>query len=126
MLSESKGVVLRDYRAFWMGHKGDIKNRYTTNKQKLPEHAIEDMREAYRRSQEYLQTIKAEVSSEEKMKEAFRKQLLLVAGFKQGEIDKIDIVSITDEEFQAMVRQKLLGMMANNGAKQKIISTEEV
>src|SRR4030067_1322478 len=32
MLAESKGLVLRDYRQFWMGHKGDIENRYTTNK----------------------------------------------------------------------------------------------
>lgn len=36
MLAESKGLVLRDYRQFWMGHKGDIENRYTTNKQRLP------------------------------------------------------------------------------------------
>ena len=43
MLAESKGMVLRDYRQFWMGHKGDIENRYTTNKQKLPESVIEDM-----------------------------------------------------------------------------------
>jgi len=56
MLAESKGMVLRDYRQFWMGHKGDIENRYTTNKCRLPEGVIEDMREAYKRSQEYLQT----------------------------------------------------------------------
>jgi len=52
MLAESKGLVIRDYRQFWMGHKGDIENRYTTNKCRLPEDVIEDMREAYRRSQE--------------------------------------------------------------------------
>jgi hypothetical protein len=27
MLAESKGLVLRDYRQFWMGHKGDIEHR---------------------------------------------------------------------------------------------------
>ena len=27
MLAESKGLVLRDYRQLWMGHKGDIENR---------------------------------------------------------------------------------------------------
>ena len=48
MLAESKGLVLRDYRQFWMGHKGDIENRYTTNKQKLPETVIEDMRAGLR------------------------------------------------------------------------------
>jgi len=45
MLAESKGLVLRDYRQFWMGHKGDIESRYTTNKCKLPEAVVEDMRE---------------------------------------------------------------------------------
>ena len=44
MLAESKGLVLRDYRQFWMGHKGDIEGRYTTNKHKLPESVVEDMR----------------------------------------------------------------------------------
>lgn len=29
MLAGSKGFVLRDYRKFWMEHKGDIENRYT-------------------------------------------------------------------------------------------------
>ncbi|MEM3733275.1 MAG: site-specific integrase, partial [Candidatus Bathyarchaeia archaeon] len=126
MLAESKGLVLRDYRQFWMGHKGDIENRYTTNKQKLPESVIEDMREAYRRSQEYLQTTRAEASSEEKVKESFRKQLLLVAGFKKEEIEKMDLLSLSDEEFQSMVRQKLLGAMINNGAKQKVVGINEV
>jgi len=68
MLAESKGLVLRDYRQFWMGHKGDIENRYTTNKCRLPESVIEDMREAYRRSQEYLQTTRFKETSEEKLR----------------------------------------------------------
>jgi len=105
MLAESKGLVLRDYRQFWMGHKGDIENRYTTNRQKLPEHVVEDMREAYRRSQEYLQTTRVE-AGEEKVKESFRKQLLLVAGFKQEEIEKMDVLNLSDEEFQKMVREE--------------------
>jgi len=52
MLAESKGLVLRDYRQFWMGHKGDIEARYTTNKQRLPEDVVEELREAYRKAQE--------------------------------------------------------------------------
>jgi hypothetical protein len=68
MLAESKGLMLRDYRQFWMWHKGDIENRYTTNKQRLPEDVIEDMREAYRKSQEYLQTTKGESTNEETTK----------------------------------------------------------
>jgi hypothetical protein len=107
MLAESRGLVLRDYRQFWMGHKGDIENRHTTNKCRLPESVIEDMREAYRRSQEHVQTIVSE-TSKEKLVEEFRKQLLLVAGFKPEEVENMSISALTDEEFQEMVRKRLL------------------
>jgi hypothetical protein len=125
MLAESKGLVLRDYRQFWMGHKGDIENRYTTNKQRLPESVVEDMREAYKRSQDFLQTTEREETSEEKLRESFRKQLLLVAGFKQEELDKIDLPSMSDEELQEIVRKKLLGAQTMNNAKQKVVSVDE-
>jgi hypothetical protein len=126
MLAESKGLVLRDYRQFWMGHKGDIENRYTTNKCKLPESVIEDMREAYRRSQEYLQTAKIAETSEEKLAQTFRKQLLLVAGFKQEELDKMDLSAINDEELQDIVRKRLLGTSTGDCPKQKVVNTDEV
>jgi len=105
MLAESKGLVLRDYRGFWMGHKGDIENRYTTNKGRLPESVIEDMREAYKRSQKFIQTTGGETS--ENVKETFRKQLLLVAGFSPEEVEALD-PSMDDEAFQEMVRSCLL------------------
>ena len=126
MLAESKGLVLRDYRQFWMGHKGDIENRYTTNKCRLPESVIEDMREAYRRSQEYLQTTKVEETSEEKLRQAFRKQLLLVAGFSQDEVEKMDIRTMSDEELQAIIRKRLLGEKANDCTAQKVVPLEDV
>ena len=126
MLAESKGLLLRDYRQFWMGHKGGIENRYTTNKCKLPESVIEDMREAYRRSQEYLQTMKFQETSEEKLRQAFRKQLLLVAGFEQAEVDKLDLSSLSDEELQKIVRNKLLGAETDDCPKQKVVDVDEV
>ena len=125
MLAESKGLVLRDYRQFWMGHKGDIENRYTTNKCRLPESVIEDMREAYKRSQEYLQTTKPE-TGRERLIEEFRKQLLVVAGFSQDEIDRIDVTGLTDEEFQDLVRKRLLGRSDEDCGTQKVVSLDEL
>ena len=84
------------------------------------------MRDAYRRSEEFLQTVEVEGTREEKVREEFRKQLLLVAGFKQDEIEKMDVMSKSDEEFQGLVRERLLGKMANNGARQKVIDLGEV
>ena len=125
MLAESKGLVLRDYRQFWMGHKGDIENRYTTNKCKLPESVIEDMREAYRRSQDFLQTRLEETSSEQKLKHAFRKQLLLVAGFSQHEVEKTDLTSISDEELQTIIRKRLLGEKTSD-CTQKAVTVDNI
>jgi hypothetical protein len=125
MLAESKGLVLRDYRQFWMGHKGDIENRYTTNKCKLPESVIEDMREAYRRSQEYLQTTKPQTSKESLIQE-FRRQLLLVAGFSQEEVGQINIAGLSDEEFQELVSRRLLGNRSGDCGVQKVVGLNEL
>lgn len=127
MLAESKGFVLRDYRKFWMGHKGDIENRYTTNKCRLPETVIEDMRQAYKRSQEHLQTIRLEeTDSEERLRQAFRKQLLLVAGFNPDEVEKTDLSSVSDEELQTIIRKKLLGEKADDSKVQKAVTINDV
>jgi hypothetical protein len=133
MLAESKGLVLRDYRQFWMGHKGDIENRYTTNKRRLPDAVIDDMRQAYERSQEFLQTGEKAQANEDKLRRSFRKQLLLVAGLSEDEVDKMDLSSVTDEELQGIVRRKLLGdtttsslkRQVTNSQKQKVVKVED-
>lgn len=83
------------------------------------------MREAYKRSQDFLQTTEREEAKEEKLRDSFRKQLLIVSGFSQEEVDKMDLPSISDEELQAIVRKKLLGT-ETDCAKQKAVNTAEV
>jgi integrase len=56
LLAEAQGILPRDYRVFWMGHKGDIEHQYTTNKHRSPEDLIEDMREKYRLASKFLET----------------------------------------------------------------------
>ncbi|MBL7080771.1 site-specific integrase [Candidatus Bathyarchaeota archaeon] len=125
LIAESQGKITHAYRQFFMGHKGDIEARYTTNKGRLPESIIEDMREAYQRSQKFLQTTKKGEAEEETMRASFRKQLLLVAGFSVEDVEELD-PSMDDETFQETVRKKLLGSMANNGANQKVINVRDV
>jgi len=124
MLAESKGLIIRDYRQFFMGHKGDIEARYTTNKYRLPPDVVEDMRSSYAKCAELLETMKK--ISEDEVAVAFRRQLMLVVGFKSEELDKMDIASMTDDEVYEAIRQKLVGMMVNNGARQRVIPIEEV
>lgn len=47
-------------------------------------------------------------------------RLLAVAGFSQEEVTKYDLANMTDEELHNLVRQRLLGVMANNGSHQKV------
>ena len=82
------------------------------------------MRESYRKSLEYLETIKIEVS-EDKLQNALRRQLLLVAGFDGGEIDELDL-NMSDEEFQETVRRRLIGSLVNNGNSQRVVGVDDV
>ena len=86
---------------------------------------IEEMREAYRKCLKYLETRVSGVS-EDNAKLYLQQQLLLTAGYKQEEIDKMDLTVITNEEFQQILRDKLLGKMTANGAKQKVIPTGDI
>ncbi len=103
MLAESKGLVLRDYRQRWMGHKGDIETTYTLGKQKLPPHVIEDMREAYRRSQSYLQTTQPAQNGD---MGRMTKRLLMLMGFSPEEIEELDLENMTDEEVTELAEQR--------------------
>ncbi|MGI0066289.1 MAG: hypothetical protein ACREAT_05975, partial [Nitrosotalea sp.] len=53
---------------FFMGHKGSIEAKYTTNKGILPDSLISEMRNAYSRSEEFLDLEKCEVQPLEKQK----------------------------------------------------------
>jgi hypothetical protein len=57
LVAENHGKISHAYRQFFMGHKGDMEARYTTNKGRLPEDLMEDMRAAYARCEPYLSTM---------------------------------------------------------------------
>jgi integrase len=126
LLAESRGKMTHAYRAFFMGHVGDIEARYTTNKGRLPPDLIEDMRDAYRRSLAFLETTKP-ADHEAELKASFRQQMLLVAGLTEKEIGKMDLDAMTDAELQRIVRDKLVGATTPNGdrpangGKQKVV-----
>ena len=54
LIAESRGKITHDFRVFFMGHKGTIESRYTTNKGILPVILINEMSNAFTRSEEYL------------------------------------------------------------------------
>lgn len=55
-IAEHKQQITHSNSQFFMGHKGEMLARYTTNKGRLPEDMIEGMREEYQRSENFLMT----------------------------------------------------------------------
>ena len=47
LIAESQGRIAHDFHIFFMGHKGSMQARYTTNKGVLPESLLEEMRAAF-------------------------------------------------------------------------------
>ena len=123
-IAESKGLISHPWRQFIMGHKGDIEARYSTNK-RLPPDMIEEMRESYRKCLKFLETRISDVS-EDNAKLFLQQQLLSAVGYKQDEIDKIDLTSVSNEDFQQLLRDKVAGAMSDNGAKQKVIPVSDI
>ena len=75
LLAESNGKVTAAYRAHWMGHKGDIDARYTTNKARLPETVVEDMRTSFQAAETFLTTETTHVTDvKEMLLQTFRDQ----------------------------------------------------
>jgi hypothetical protein len=56
IIAESKGSITHPYVQFFMGHKGDMEARYSTNKIRLPPDMIEDMRQRYTACEPFLST----------------------------------------------------------------------
>ena len=125
IIAESKGLVSHPYLQFMMGHKGDIEARYSTNKGRLPPTMIEEMREVYKKCEPLLST-KAESATEEQIKKTFNEQFLVMSGYSKEEIENMNLDELSNEELQNIVRQKLLGVMTNNGSRQKVIPLGEV
>jgi len=95
---------------------------------KSPEYDEEWFRNEYRKVEPHINVISNPkgLKGDQDLKLAFKRELLLVAGYNQKEIDAMSLTAISDEDLNAKIREKLLGVMTNNGAKQKVVGVEEV
>lgn len=106
-IAESKGLVSHPWRQFFMGHKGDIEAKYSTNKRLLPDQ-IEEMRKSYQRSLKFLETVE-NGPNEEDLSRKFKKQILLLDGFTEEEMDESGLLDLEDDELRIRRREKLFG-----------------
>ncbi|MGI0070415.1 MAG: hypothetical protein ACREAN_09215 [Nitrosopumilaceae archaeon] len=99
LIAESRGKIAHDFRVFFMGHKGSMEAKYTTNKGILPDLLISEMRDAFSRSEEFLDLEKGKILPPE----------------KQKEIPKEKLQNLTEEEISLL--QKLLQKIGENKAE---------
>ena len=125
MVAENHGKISHPYTVFFMGHKGDMSSRYSTHKGRLRDQDIEDMRTAFKKCQEFLQSQKLGTDTEEILSQ-FRRQLLMLAGYNESEVNALDLQSLSNEKLQKMARQKLMGTLTANGARQMIVPPTEL
>ena len=93
LLAESHGKIAHDFRVFFMGHKGSIEARYTTNKGRLPESLISEMKRVFMQSEPYLSTWQNDVN-----KEQDKKEILLEMWKDQAKLYGIDPMKIKIEK----------------------------
>ncbi|MGI0070265.1 MAG: hypothetical protein ACREAN_08430 [Nitrosopumilaceae archaeon] len=90
LLAESHGRIAHAYRQFFMGHKGDMESRYTTNKGRLSDEMIEDMRRTFQQSEQFLST--------DEIQEKDKKELLLEMWREQAKLYGINPLKIKIEK----------------------------
>lgn len=113
-------VLGREIVEALMGHKAFLDSSYRRFTEK-------QMGEFYLKGMNAVTVmLKRESVNEREVKKAFKEQFLLVAGFKQDEVEQMDLEEMNNEELQSVVRQKLVGVMTGNGSRQKVIPVQEV
>jgi hypothetical protein len=123
-IAESKGMLSHPWRQFFMGHKGDIEARYSTNK-RLPPDIVEGMRSAYRKCLQFIETRAAEGGTNE-MKEYMRQQVLLALGVDEKEVQGMDLAGMSNDEFQSILKTRITSAMTGNGNKQRVIPRADI
>ncbi len=88
LIAESRGKVTHDFRVFWMGHKGSIEARYTTNKSILPKALMDEMRESFKRSEEFLDLEKSSEDPLEKRRDALKETVGKLSDNQLADVQK--------------------------------------
>ena len=106
-----------------MGHVGDIEATYTTNKNRLPENVMADMRKCFEGCSEYLET----ASSGRVPADHMHAVILRSVGYKDDEIEAMGgIERIPEDKISELIKQKVVSNMVNNGSRQKVVLQKEI
>ncbi len=95
---------------------------------KSPQYDVEFFRNEYHKVEPQLNLLSNPkgAKGDQDLKLAFKRELLLVAGYAKQDVDAMNLAEVNDEDLNSKIREKLLGVMTNNGAKQKVVTEKEV
>lgn len=128
MHAESEQLVTHAYAQFFMGHTGDIERTYTLNKHKLPPDVMQGIKDSAKRIQKVVQTRvpKEDIVTVEEARSIGKETWFLSLGFSKEEIQKLDLAHKEGEELRSALKHKLLGLLSENGRRQKVVAPDEV
>ena len=98
--------LLESWVTFWMGHSGDVEQVYRHRK-KLADSQLEQMREAYARASEMLQTTKLHKDNGGQIRREIRSAALMAVGCSDDDIKQLDLDKLNTEEFSEALRKRL-------------------
>jgi hypothetical protein len=107
MIAEVDGVIIRDFRVFWMRHRGDIEHTYTLSK-RLPEDVIQKnalgLQESLRQVPHHAQHGK----NMDAVKSHMNTQFLLVRGLTMEEIEamELDTANLATEDIDRLADKR--------------------
>lgn len=120
LIAENHGKVSHAYRQFFMGHVGDMEAKYTTNKGRLPDALLEDMRLRFTNSEEYLTTRKTQ--DEEEIQ---KRQFLLTARMLfPTKVKMIEDILARHRVF-AEASEEIQELLNPNSREARTVSSEE-
>jgi hypothetical protein len=125
MLAESNGVIIRDYRVFFMGHKGDIEHTYTTNKRVLQPNVVEDMRTSFTKAQKFLQS-EGSLADGHSLRDETYKRMLILAGYTEKEIVEQKLLEMDEDQVAQKARERLFSSVFGEAKGQKVISLDSL
>ena len=118
-IAEQKGLVSHPWRQYWMGHSGDMESRYSTNKN-LRDSEIEEMRQAYSKCLQYLETQFKSMREEEQHsleKSLTGTVLMKIFGYSKEESERL--MELSDDELQKELQKKLGNAMDGESVRRK-------
>lgn len=121
--AENRGLVSHSFWQHWMGHSGDMSARYSVNRGKVPPSLFNEMRTAYKRCEPFLSSGPADRTRSES-DQRLKRLVLKVAGYTDAELDKVAWETVTDEEIETMVGERV-GRSAT-GPTQQVVPVARV